>query len=95
MCGSWCYASHSRAGTVPTAVAKGAQQAGVFVFSHVIYCHLDQEECIDYNYGDSTWNKMQKSVAAVACVLGCMIYALDKKKATTGNNGKVQNDIIV
>lgn len=36
-------------GTVPTAVAKGAQQAGVFLFSHIIYCSRDKYECIDYN----------------------------------------------
>jgi len=36
--------SINKLGTVPTAVAKGAQQAGVFVFSHVIYCHLDKNE---------------------------------------------------
>eukprot|EP00937_MAST-01D_sp_MAST-1D-sp2_P004182 g4182.t1 len=71
--------SINKLGTVPTAVAKGAQQAGVFVFSHVIYCRLDKSECIDYNYGDSPWNKAQKATAFLFCLLGCMVYALKPK----------------
>ena len=67
-------------GTVPTAVAKGAQQAGVFAFSHIIFCHVDKYECIDYNYGNSLWNKLQKSVAFVFCCVGVLVYSLNKKK---------------
>ena len=46
-------------GTVPTAVAKGAQQAGIFVFSHLVYCRIDRNECLTYNYGNSLWNKVR------------------------------------
>jgi len=68
-------------GTVPTAVSKGAQQAGVFLFSHIIYCHYDKAECIDSNYGSTTWNHMQKSVAFVLCSLGVAVYSLNKYQA--------------
>jgi hypothetical protein len=74
-------------GTVPTAVAKGAQQAGVFIFSHLIFCSLDESECIDYNYGNSLWNKMQKSVAFLLCCGGVMVYALNKRKSSHHRQG--------
>jgi len=66
-------------GTVSTAVAKGAQQAGIFVFSHVFFCGLDETECLYYNYGNSVWNKMQKSVAFLLCCAGVLVYALNKR----------------
>ena len=49
------------------------------MFSHIIYCSVDKFECIDYNYGDSAWNKMQKSVAFLPRCAGCAIYALNKR----------------
>mmetsp|Transcript_29124 Transcript_29124/g.37579 ORF Transcript_29124/g.37579 Transcript_29124/m.37579 type:complete len:384 (+) Transcript_29124:117-1268(+) len=67
-------------GTVPTAVAKGAQQAGIFVFSHLIYCSYDESECIDYNYGNSLWNKLQKSVSFCCCCIGVLIYTLNRNE---------------
>lgn len=66
-----------RMGTVPCAVAKGAQQAGIFVFSHLIYCRVDASECIDS--GDTPWARMQKSVAFVCCCAGVAIYALNRR----------------
>ena len=77
-------------GTIPTAVAKGAQQAGIFAFSHIVYCHIDKTECITYNYGDSLWNRMQKGVAFFCCTLGVVVYALNKRKghaAADANKG--------
>lgn len=68
-----------RLGTVPTAVAKGAQQAGVFACSHLFFCHLDESECIDYNYGNSLWNRLQKSVAFALCCFGVAVYSLNKR----------------
>ena len=84
--------SVNRLGTVPTAVAKGAQQAGVFVFSHLIFCTphshpIDEHECLDWNYPSENmgtarrnWSKAQKSVALVMCLIGCAMYALNKNK---------------
>jgi drug/metabolite transporter (DMT)-like permease len=72
--------SVNKLGTVPTAVAKGAQQAGVFLASHVVFCGIDEGECLWYNHGKSAWNKMQKSVAAMLCVAGVVVYALNKNK---------------
>jgi drug/metabolite transporter (DMT)-like permease len=72
--------SVNKLGTVPTAVAKGAQQAGVFVASHLVYCSIDENECLWYNHGKSVWNKMQKSVAAVLCVAGVVVYTLNKQQ---------------
>ena len=67
-------------GTVPTAVSKGAQQAGVFLFAHILYCDVDPTECI-YNNGQQTtaWSRMQKSVAFLACCGGVVTYSLGKK----------------
>eukprot|EP00943_MAST-04B_sp_MAST-4B-sp1_P000005 g5.t1 len=72
--------SVNKIGTVPTAVAKGAQQAGVFIVSHIVYCSIDRNECMFYNHGNTLWNKMQKSVAAILCVTGVVVYAMSKKK---------------
>eukprot|EP00942_MAST-04A_sp_MAST-4A-sp1_P000141 g141.t1 len=72
--------SVNKIGTVPTAVAKGAQQAGVFIVSHIVYCSIDKNECMFYNHGNTLWNKMQKSVAAILCVIGVVVYAMSKKK---------------
>jgi len=66
-----------RMGTVPCAVAKGAQQAGIFAFSHIIYCRVDSSQCIDS--GDTTWEHMQKSVAFVFCCAGVLVYALNRR----------------
>jgi drug/metabolite transporter (DMT)-like permease len=65
-------------GTVPTAVSKGAQQAGVFVFSHIVYCKYDKYECMTYNYGTTAWNKMQKPVAFVLVCAGVIVYAMSR-----------------
>ena len=59
---------------------EGCQQAGVFIVSHIVYCSMDRNECMFYNHGNTLWNKMQKSVAAILCVGGVVIYALSKKK---------------
>jgi drug/metabolite transporter (DMT)-like permease len=67
-------------GTVPTAVAKGAQQAGVFVFSHIVYCNIDKHECMfGTSPKDTLWHKIQKSCAALFCVAGVVIYSLGRK----------------
>lgn len=39
-----------KVGTVPTAVAKGAQQAGVFLFSHIIFCSYDRSYIFIYTF---------------------------------------------
>jgi len=57
-------------------VAKGAQQAGIFVCSHVLFCRVDEGECMDE--GSTVWERMQKSVAFVCCCAGVVVYALDK-----------------
>ena len=62
-------------GTVPTAVSKGAQQAGVFIFSHIIYCHYDKAECIDNNYGTSVWHHMQKRFVFCSVYLNRVLHA--------------------
>lgn len=67
-------------GTVSTAVAKGAQQAGIFVFSHLVYCGIDEAECMTNNSGSTLWSKMQKSVAFFCCTLGVVVYALNKNR---------------
>ena len=72
--------SVNKLGTVSVAVSKGAQQAGVFIVSHIVYCSMDRNECMFYNHGNTLWNKMQKSVAAILCVGGVVLYALSKKK---------------
>jgi hypothetical protein len=34
-------------GTVPTAISKGAQQAGTFLLAHILFCKADRTECIE------------------------------------------------
>jgi len=55
-----------RLGTVPTAVSKGAQQSGVFLFAHILFCHRDPTECL-WNNSKATehtlWSQWQKSAA--------------------------------
>jgi len=63
-------------GTVPTAMSKGAQQAGSFLFGHMIFCSSDQHQCFTNNDGTSTWSRMQKPVSFVVCCLGCLVYGL-------------------
>jgi drug/metabolite transporter (DMT)-like permease len=80
--------SVNKLGTVPTAVAKGAQQAGVFVFSHLIFCTphsdpIDRHECLDWNYGTKCngpysacgGSGLQDNEAACGAVPGCTYYA--------------------
>ena len=69
-------------GTVPAAISKGAQQALTFLLAHVFFCHIDEFECMTNNHGDgkTLWNKMQKPVSLVVCLLGCVTYAVVKKR---------------
>ena len=78
--------SVNKLGTVPTAVAKGAQQSGVFLASHIVFCSTDESECLWYNHGSSLWNKMQKSVAAVLCIAGVVLYALKRRTKQEGED---------
>jgi drug/metabolite transporter (DMT)-like permease len=69
----------SNLGTVPTAVSKGAQQSGVFVFAHIFFCSQDPTECL-WNNGKShtMWSSLQKSVALTCCCVGVLLYSLGK-----------------
>mmetsp|Transcript_57317 Transcript_57317/g.125545 ORF Transcript_57317/g.125545 Transcript_57317/m.125545 type:complete len:367 (+) Transcript_57317:28-1128(+) len=77
-------------GTVPTAVSKGAQQAGCFIFAHIFFCHIDDKECIDNNNGSGLWSRMQKGVACLMCCLGVVVYALGKSRASPVADGEKQ-----
>ena len=71
-------------GTIPTAVSKGAQQAGIFVASHLVYCHRDPNECILPPSSSSShpntvltmWMQAQKLVAVLLCCIGVVVYTL-------------------
>lgn len=69
-------------GTVPTAVSRGAQQAGVFVVAHLLFCRVDPTECLWNNgRGEQTlWSKLQKSAALSCCVAGVVLYTLGKPR---------------
>ena len=69
-------------GTVPTAVSKGVQQSGVFLFAHILFCHQDPTECLwnnDHTKANTLWNRWQKSAALACCCTGVMIYSLSKR----------------
>ena len=72
-----------RLGTVPTAISRGAQQAGVFLVAHLLFCSSDPTECIWTNgRGEQTaWSQWQKSVALCCCVAGVVMYSLGKGAA--------------
>ena len=64
-------------GTVPTAVSKGVQQAGNFVFAHLLFCSTDPTECL-WNNGkgkQTTWNHWQKACAFLFCCTGVVLCA--------------------
>lgn len=77
-------------GTVPTAISKGAQQAGNFLFAHIFFCKVDPRECITGvptnvsstppHTGPSAWHEAQKPAAFSLCCLGCVVYALATKR---------------
>ena len=70
-----------RLGTVPTAVSRGAQQSGVFIFAHVLFCSSDPTECLwnnSKNHDHSLWSSWQKTAALLSCCAGVMIYSLGK-----------------
>ena len=68
-------------GTVPTAVSKGAQQAGTFLLAHMLFCNVDFTECMTSSHGGATtWGRMQKGVSFCLCCIGCLVFALVKKR---------------
>ena len=70
-------------GTVPTAISRGAQQAGTFLLAHVFFCSEVKTQCLTNDHGgshDSVWSRAQKPVAFVLCCAGCFIYAVVKKR---------------
>ena len=72
-------------GTAPTAVSKGAQQSGVFVFAHILFCNQDPTECLWNNtraQGHPLWSRWQKSVALAFCCSGVVLYSLGKRKVS-------------
>jgi len=88
------FKSVRRLGTVPTAISKGAQQAGNFLFAHLFFCHVDRHECMWVNDGTrdgggdgdgrgaswwATWSQWQKPAAFLLCCAGCVVYVLGKE----------------
>ena len=68
-------------GTVPAAISKGAQQGGTFLLAHVLFCHIDETECMsDSREGASAWSRVQKPLSFAICALGCLVYAIVRKR---------------
>ncbi len=69
-------------GTVATAVSKGVQQAGNFIFLHLVFCGIDSSECIWQNGtgAPTTWSRMQKPVAFICCCGGVLLYGIGKER---------------
>jgi drug/metabolite transporter (DMT)-like permease len=79
-------------GTIPTAISKGIQQAGTFLLAHVLFCSVDATECLTNNTHSgagpsSAWSQAQKPVSFVLCCLGCLVYALVKKRVRVRSGG--------
>ena len=67
-------------GTVATAISKGAQQAGILLACHIVYCSSIPSECLTSNgNNDSAWNAWQKPVACICSVCGVVVYALGRR----------------
>ena len=67
-------------GTVATAISKGAQQAGILLACHIVYCSSIPSECLTSNgNNDSAWNAWQKPVACLCSVCGVVVYALGRR----------------
>ena len=64
-------------GAVPVAISKGAQQAGIFVAAHLIFCRVDRHECM---YAEdeplASWARWQKPLAILICTSGVVVYML-------------------
>ena len=73
-------------GTVPAAVSKGVQQAGTIALAHLLFCDQDSHECLTHSSGSSIWSKLQKPASFTLCCLGCMVYALLKKRVRSVKN---------
>ena len=67
-------------GTVPAALSKGAQQGGIFLLAHLLFCHVDPTECITNAKKGDVWGAMQKPTSFVLCALGCLVYAVVKRR---------------
>lgn len=68
-------------GTVPAAVSKGVQQAGAIALAHLLFCDEDPHECLTHNRGSHTmWSQLQKPASFILCCLGCVVYAVLKKR---------------
>ena len=80
------FKSVRRMGTVPTAISKGAQQAGNFLFAHLFFCHTDANECmwresssqLETSGWRPVWDRLQKPIAFVLCCSGCVIYMVGR-----------------
>ena len=80
-----------RLGTVPTAVSKGAQQAGIFVVAHLAFCSTDEHECLwPRGHGGTTWSHWQKPTACALCVAGCVAYVLGKPARAAAGGGAAE-----
>ena len=84
-------------GTVPTALSKGAMQAGNFLLAHIFFCHIDHTQCMTNNHdGASLWSRMQKTTSFVVCALGCLVYALVKRRRVEKRSDLVvASDVVV
>ena len=75
-------------GTVPAAISKGAQQGGTFLLAHVLFCQIDETECMsDGREGASAWSRVQKPLSFAICSLGCLVYAIVRKRSVDKPTG--------
>ena len=80
------FKSVSKVGAVPVAVSKGAQQAGSVALAHVLFCGVDEHECMwpdtsETSLGLLAWSRWQKPAAFIVCCLGVVVYVLGTEPA--------------
>ena len=56
-----------------------AEQALILICNQLIFCHIDEEACLDL-LGESVWAKVQKTLGLLLCVGGVMLYAMQTMK---------------
>jgi len=96
------FAAFDHPGAVPTAISKGTQQAGNFLFAHLFFCGVDPHECIWNNrHGDdeagswrAVWSSWQKPVAFLFCCAGVVVYMLGRPAGAAGKGPRDEKALV-
>ena len=60
-----------------------AEQALILICNQLIFCHIDEEACLDLLGTKHWWEKVQKTLGLLLCVGGVMLYAMQTMQVCT------------